>query len=135
MLAQAFTGRNFPCISPTVIYQRASEAVAGTGINRVVSLQRQIEEYQANLKEYVRSRDAEDPLSLHLLFPEEGLVRAWRAISRNPVDFDTVPKFQERDLALGQSLKLAVWDIGVLALFNLVFFAAAFVSFLRYDVR
>ena len=135
MLAQALTGRNLTCISPTVIYQRASEAVAGTGINRVVSLHRQIKEYQANLKEYVRSRDAEDPLSLHLLFPERGLVGAWRAISHNPVDFDTVPKFQERDLGLGESLRLAVWDIGVLALFNLVFFAASFVSFLRYDVR
>ena len=135
MLAQAFTGRNFTGVSPTVIYQRASEAVAGTGINRVVSLQRQIKEYQANLKEYVRSKDAEDPLSLHLLFPEGYLVGAWRAISHSPVDFATVPKFRERDLGLGESLRLAVWDIGVLALFNLVFFAAAFVSFLRYDVR
>jgi ABC-type transport system involved in multi-copper enzyme maturation permease subunit len=135
MLAQAFTGRNLTRFSPTVIYQRTSEAVAGTGINHVLNIQRQIKEYQAELKEYIRSRDAEDPLSLHLLFPEEGLVGAWRAISRNPVDFDTVPKFQEHDLALGQSLKLAIWDIGLLALFNLVFFAAAFVSFLRYDVR
>lgn len=135
MMAQAFTGRYFTCASPTVIYQRAAEAVAGTGINRIINLQRQVKEYQAELKEYVRSNDAGDPLSLHLLFPEEGLVRAWRAISGNPVDFDTVPKFRERDLGLGASLKLAVWDIGVLALFNLVFFAAAFVSFLRYDVR
>ena len=60
---------------------------------------------------------------------------AWRAISHNPVDFAAVPKFQERDLGLGESLRLAVWDIGLLALFNLVFFAATFVSFLRYDVR
>jgi hypothetical protein len=30
---------------------------------------------------------------------------------------------------------MAIRDIGLLALFNLVFFAAAFVSFLRYDVR
>jgi hypothetical protein len=28
-----------------------------------------------------------------------------------------------------------VWDIGLLGLFNLVFFAAAFLSFLKYDVR
>jgi ABC-type transport system involved in multi-copper enzyme maturation permease subunit len=135
MLAQAFTGRNLTCISPTVIYQRASETVAGTGINRIVSLQGQIKEYQANLKQYILSKDAEDPRSLHLLFPEEYLVGAWRAISHSPVDFATVPKFRERDLGLGESLGLAVWDIGLLALFNLVFFAATFVSFLRYDVR
>lgn len=134
MLAQAFIGRNLTCFSPTVIYQRASEAIAGTGIRRCVNIREQIKEYQANLKEYIVGKDADDPLSLHLLFPE-GLVRAWRAISFNPVDFATVPKFQEHEVALGQSLKLAVWDIGLLALFNLVFFAGAFVSFLRYDVR
>jgi ABC-type transport system involved in multi-copper enzyme maturation permease subunit len=135
MLAQAFVGRNLTCFSPTVIYQRASEAVAGTGISRCVNLRQQIKEYQANLKEYIRSRDAEDALSLHLLFPEGYLVGAWRAISRDPVDFATVPKFQERDLGLGESLKLAIWDIGLLVLFNLVFFAASFASFLHYDVR
>ena len=135
MLAQAFTGRNLTCFSPTVIYRRASEAIAGTGINHIVSLQGQIKEYQAGLKEYIRSKDAEDSDSLHLIFPERSSANYWRAISHNPVDFSTVPKFQERDLALGQSLKLAIWDIGVLALFNLVFFAASFVSFMRYDPR
>ncbi|UCG59657.1 MAG: ABC transporter permease subunit [Phycisphaerales bacterium] len=135
MLAQAFTGRNLTCVSPTVIYQRASEAVAGTGISHCMNLRQQIKEYQASLKDYIRTKDAEDPNSLHLIFPDAGCAQAWRTISHNPVDFATVPKFQERDRALGQSLQLAIWDIGLLVLFNLVFFAAAFVSFLRYDVR
>ena len=64
-----------------------------------------------------------------------GAVRKWGTISKKPVDFSTVPKFVERDLGLGKSLQLAIWDIGLLVLFNLVFFAAAFVSFLKYDVR
>ena len=135
MLAQAFGGRNLTCISPTVIYQRASEAIAGTGISRCVNLYQQIKQYQDDLREYIRGKDAEDPNSLHLIFPEVGCARRWTTISHNAVDFDTVPKFQERNLAFGQSLKLAIWDIGLLALFNLVFFAASFVSFLRYDVR
>jgi ABC-type transport system involved in multi-copper enzyme maturation permease subunit len=135
MLAQAFIGRNLTCFSPTVIYQRASEDVAGTGINHCVSLIKQIKEYRAELKEYIRSKDAEDSLSLHMIFPEANSAAAWNTISHAPVDFSTVPKFQERDLGLAQSLKSALWDIGLLVLFNLVFFAGAFVSFLRYDVR
>lgn len=135
MLAQAFTGRNLTCISPAVIYQRVSEAVAGTGIGHCVDLYQQVKEYQGGLREYIRSKDAEDPNSLHLMFPDQACAQAWRTISHNPVDFDTVPKFRERSPALGESLQLAVWDIGTLALFNLVFFAAAYVSFLRYDVR
>jgi ABC-type transport system involved in multi-copper enzyme maturation permease subunit len=135
MVAQAIVGRNLTCISPAVIYQRASEAIAGVGINHCVNLFQQIKQYQVQLKDYIRDRDREDPDSLHLLFDEENSVAEWNAISKRSVSFDSVPKFQERDLALGRSLKLAIWDIGLLVLFNLVFFTASFVSFLRYDVR
>lgn len=110
-LAQAFSSRNLTSFSPIVIFQRASEAVAGSGINHCVSLLKQIKEYQAELEEYIRSKDAEDTLSLHLIFPEANGAQVWRTISHNPVDFATVPKFQERYLALGQSLKSAVWEL------------------------
>lgn len=136
LLAQAIARRNLACISPSVVYQRATETIAGTGINRCVYLYNQVKQYGADLKEFVHRKDAEDPESLHLINPGRETVSGnWVAISKKPVDFNIVPKFQERNLALGQSLKLAIWDIGLLALFNLVFFAAAYVSFLRYDVR
>jgi ABC-type transport system involved in multi-copper enzyme maturation permease subunit len=135
MMAPLIFGRYYTRFSPTVLYQCASEAIAGTGITRFKSLYQQVKRYQQDLKEYIRSKDAEDPESLHLLCDHGQAIRDWGVISKKPVSFDTVPKFQERDLALGQSLKLAIWDIGLLVLFNLVFFAASFVSFLRYDVR
>jgi ABC-type transport system involved in multi-copper enzyme maturation permease subunit len=128
-------GRSFTRFSPTVLYQCASEAIAGVGIKRFESLYLQVKRYQAELKDYVRSKDAEDPDSLHLLCAHHQAIRDWGVISKKPVSFESVPKFQEKDLALGESLRLAIWDIGLLVLFNLVFFAAAFVSFLRYDVR
>jgi len=134
-VAQALAGRKFACLSPLIIYQQASEAVAGTGIHRCRNLWEQINRYKNQLKEYILSQDAEDSSSLHLLFCIDDLVRDWNAISKKPTDFDTAPKFQEKDLSLGESLRLAIWDIGLLALFNLVFFTASFVSFLRYDVR
>lgn len=135
MLTQAFASRNFASISPMVIYQQASEAIAGTGINRCANLYQQIKRYKDKLKEFVLAEDQKDSDSLHLLFAFGTAVKNWEAISDNPVDFESVPKFAEHDLGLGESLQLAIWDIGLLAIFNLVFFAAAFVSFLRYDVR
>ena len=134
-VAQALAGRRFACLSPMVLYQQASEVIAGTGIHRCVHLWEQISRYKSQLKEYVRSNDAGDPNSLHLLFYGEYLTENWNAISRKPVDFDTIPKFQEKDLALGESLRLAIWDIGLLALFNLGLFVASWVSFMKYDVR
>lgn len=133
--AQVDIGRRFTRISPTELYRHASETIAGTGIRRFSELRHQIRRYQAELNDYVRGRDAEDPSSLHLPYDEMYTAQLWRTISHKPVDFDSVPKFQERDFALGESLKLAIWDIGLLVLFNLVFFAASFVSFLRYDPR
>jgi len=135
IMAQAIIGRRLTRFLPTTIYQNASEAVTGTGLNRFIELYQQIKRYRQDLKEFVRSKDSEDPDSLHLLTSEIQTVQNWRMISHNPVDFDGVPKFQERDLGLGESLQLAIWDIGLLVLFNLLFFVAAFVSFLRYDVR
>lgn len=134
-VAQALAGRRYACLSPMIIYQEASEAIAGTGIHRCSDLWEQIKRYRNQLKEYILSQDAEDPDSLHLLFCIDSLVKDWNAISKKPVNFDTVPKFQEKDLSLGESLRLAIWDIGLLALFNLGFFAASWVSFIKYDVR
>jgi len=135
LLAQVAAGWNVTCFSPAVIYQRAAETIAGTGVSHCVNLRRQVRQYQDELMQYVREEDSRDPNSLHLLFDEYGCADSWQAISHQPADFEAVPKFQERSLALGASVRLAVWDVGLLVLFNLAFFAAAFVSFSRYDVR
>ena len=133
MMAQVNAGRRYIRISPTAIYQSASETIVGTGVSRFWNLYQQLKRYRKTLKEFVLSADKMDPDSHHALFDRQGDGRSY--ISQKPVDFSTVPTFQEKDLAIDQSLKLAIWDIGLLVMFNLVFFAAAFVSFLKYDVR
>ena len=135
MLNQAFAGRSLTRISPAVVYGTASEALAGTGMHRGISLFRQIRQYQVQLRDYVIGEDRGDPDTLHLLFDEAHSVEEWNAISKKLANFEAMPKFEEQDLTLSESLKLVTWDIGLLALFNLVFFAAAWVSFERYDVR
>jgi ABC-type transport system involved in multi-copper enzyme maturation permease subunit len=133
IMAQANAGRRFIQISPAAIYQSASETIVGTGVSQFWNLYRQLKRYQKTLKEFVLSADELDPDSYHALFDRQGDGRPY--ISQKPVDFSAVPCFQEQQLSLGESLKLAIWDIGLLALFNLAFFAVSFVSFLRYDVR
>lgn len=135
LLAQVAAGWNLTCFSPAVIYRRAAEAIAGTGIGHCVSLRRQVLQYQGDLMRYIRDTDSQDPNSLHLICADEGCAWNWGAISHQPADFADVPRFRERDLSPGRAVQSAIWDIGLLLLFNLVFFAAAFTSFLRYDVR
>lgn len=137
MIARVSAGRNFALVftSPTAIYQRASEVICGTGLNRCTRMYQHVKDYQAHLREYVISSDMSDPGSLHLLFDEGHTVSDWNTISKKAVNYQAVPKYQERDTTLLEALRLAVWYIGLLVLYNLVFFTAAFVSFLRYDVR
>jgi len=135
MLAQAYAGRRFAGLSPAVIYARASETIAGTGIRRCADLYRQVKRYHQELKQYVRDQDAADPHSLHLLFDSDWAVSNWGAISKNPADFDAVPKFQEREPPPGEAVRRAAWDISVLGVLNAVLFAAVWISFMRYDVR
>jgi ABC-type transport system involved in multi-copper enzyme maturation permease subunit len=135
LIAPLTVGRSLTRFSPTVLYQCASETISGTGITRFKNLYQQAKRYQIDLKEYVRDKDAQDPESLHLLCSHTQAIKDWTVISKKPVDFDTIPKFQEQDLTLGQSLKLTIWDIGVLFLFNILVFTAAYVAFLKYDVR
>lgn len=135
MIAQVTVGRQFTGISPAEIYRRACESIAGTGLQRFSQLYRQTARYQDDFKNYICSRDNEDSASLHLPSEDSYAAGMWKTISHQRADFDSVPRFQEQDLALGQSLRLAVWDIGLLILFNMVFFAAAWISFMRYDVR
>lgn len=51
------------------------------------------------------------------------------------IDATELPAFEYRAASLGESFERALVDIGILAVFNLLFFAGAFISFTRYDVR
>jgi hypothetical protein len=52
-----------------------------------------------------------------------------------PIDPAELPEFQYRQPPLESVVRASVLDLGILAIFNIVFFAGAFVAFLRYDVR
>jgi ABC-type transport system involved in multi-copper enzyme maturation permease subunit len=52
-----------------------------------------------------------------------------------PVDHRELPEFTYDQIDLSQSISAAVVDLGFLSLFNLIFFAGAFVAFIKYDVR
>jgi len=51
------------------------------------------------------------------------------------LDMRDRPHFQYQPQAIGERIGLVLPQVGLLVLFNLLFFAGAFVSFLRYDVR
>lgn len=52
-----------------------------------------------------------------------------------PINPGELPEFQYGQQSLSEVLRASMLDLGILAVFNVIFFAGAFVAFLRYDVR
>ena len=76
------------------------------------------------------SMDGKDLLAMT---PEER--GAIREKLRQPIDTASIPKYEERQSGLTEVINRALPYVLLLVLFGAVFFAGAFVSFLRYDVR
>jgi hypothetical protein len=130
MVAQISLGRNVTQISPTVIYQRASEAIIGTGVARFQNLYNQLKRYRESLQGFVLGIDEKDPDSYHLWAKGHKVL-----LSQKPVDYNSIPRFEEIDAPMNSVLRSALWDIGTLVLLNLFLFMSAYISFLRRDVR
>ena len=130
LTAQIALGRNATRVSPTMMYQCASEAIIGTGIIRFQSLYNQLKRYRETLEDFVMSVDEKDPDSFHLWAQRHRIL-----LSQRSVDYSSVPKFEEMDAPMTSALRNAVWDIGALVLLNLLLFMGTYISFLRSDVR
>lgn len=112
--------RNFTSISPTANYQYAAEAIAGTGLTRYETFLKQVKQYKMELLEFTKTEYAKN--------------------QRNPdihyaVNYDAIPKFTDKLPSLSSTAQSVLLNLLMLCLFNIAFFIAAFVSFLRYDVR
>lgn len=132
MIAQASGGKALTRISPTAIYEYASEAIVGTGISRFRSLYEQIKRYKGILRDFIIAKDKEDPQSQHLLAEWSG---HRVLLSAQPVDFNAIPRFEEKEMPIGQAVRKAIVDIGILVLLNLFLAVGVYVSFLVMDVR
>jgi len=129
MIHQVSLARNITRLSPTAIYQYASEAIVGTGLERFRHFSNQVRAYRGQLITFINEEDQKDPNSYHLIYRWENLA------SRKPVSFESIPKFTDGKLSISESMKGAFLDIALLVLLNGLFFVMAFGVFLRYDVR
>jgi len=131
IVQQVKLAQNITRISPSAVYQYASESIVGSGLARFESFMRQVKVYQQMLTEFVKVEDLRDKDSFHLITEE-----VWTGLfGQKPVNYNAIPKFAEKNISTQNAMQVALWDILLLVLFNLIFFMGAFVSFLRYDVR
>ena len=119
MVQQVKVAQNVTRLSPTAAYNYACEAIAGTGPMDFRNFRRQVNIYLERFRQFVTDRS-------------EG---HGEVISRKPIAFENIPKFQERKPPVPELINSALWDLLIIVLFNVIFFMAAYLSFIRYDVR
>lgn len=120
-------------ISPTASLTLATSHLAGTSLDLEDRFYRQAGNYQTEFGNFktekvginaggvmriIRVEDGEDPPP-----PPEA------------IDSDELPVFAFRDVSSSEAIEASVADMGLLAIFALVFFGGAVYSFNRYDVR
>ena len=122
-LKQVQFARELTQISPIVCFQYAMEGLAGTGITRYMNFVKQVRRYRQRFIDFIKTEDRNDPDSLHIYPVREGL-------SQKPVDPDAIPRFEEQI-----SYQSVLFPVGLLILFNILFFTAAQLSFLKCNLK
>ncbi len=125
-------GYNVTRVSPCVVYRRAAESIAGSGIDHYESFMKQLWQYRTLLQATLISHY---PLELNKLYDTtEG---AEDLVFHVQVKFAAadVPRFHDDPIPAGDTMRNSLWDIAILFILNFVFFMAGYMSFLRRDVR
>ena len=122
-LQQVQLARDLTQISPIATFQYAMEGLANTSIVGYMNFVKQARRYRQMFIDFVKTEDQGDPESLHIYPVKEGL-------SQKPVDPNAVPVFSEQI-----SYRGVLSQVGLLVLFNLLFFIMAQVSFLMSEVK
>lgn len=120
---QVQLARDITQISPITTFQYAMEGLANTGIVGYMNFVKQARRYRQTFIDFIKMEDQDDPESLHIYPVKEGL-------SQKPVNPAAVPVFTEQI-----SYRSVLSQVGLLVLFNLLFFTLAQVSFLMSEVK
>jgi len=127
---QTSIAMNLSRISPASCYAYIISEISATGTLEADKIRENTERYQAEVKENLYDK----------YIKKEVITRnGWASGGDYVRGFDPrtapTPELKYRHANLDEALKTEWTDIVLLLLFNIVFFALSYVSFLRYDVR
>jgi len=119
-------------VSPSAVFSLAASHLASTAIDLKQHFVNEASGYQATYAEFMRAKTGMNLGAGIMIFmartggPDE---------EEQTIDPNELPPFQYSGQSESDVINASLFDIALLAGFNLVFFAGAVVAFLRYDVR
>ncbi len=115
-------------LSPASTFQFAATSISGTSLDLINSYKEQAKEYQkifANFQIEKTGGTSTSGMQMVVRNSDE-------AEEINPAE---LPKFQLNSPTFAKILSDSIIDIGLLVIFNILFFAGSIVSFIKFDLR
>ncbi|MBN2227669.1 MAG: ABC transporter permease subunit [candidate division Zixibacteria bacterium] len=122
-------------ISPVTSFSLASAALAGTSLELKDRFIEQAHDYQEKFAAFYEEKTGmslSGGLRIQMSADGDTVGEPEKPQSIDPTE---MPQFAFTEPELTEIVQTTVMDFGLLAVFTMLFFAGAFVSFLRYDVR
>jgi len=127
-LAAVSAVRKINVLSPASVFEFAASSVSGTGLSHFENIWTQARRYENDFSAFVRDRNSVLEKGAYFYLDDS-------TISNKPLDFNAIPKFEDKLPRPSERLKDALPYVGLLALYNLFLFAFVFYKFQNYDVR
>ena len=116
-------------LSPTSVFSLASTDLAGTSLDLKQRYTEAANVYQQTYANFIREKTGSAGGGFRIT------MRGEEEEEPPPIDPYELPVFEYEQPASSSLITDSMLDVGLLFLFNIVFFAGAFAAFLRYDVR
>lgn len=123
---QTEMAQNIAAISPYADYLYLASNLAGTGMASRENVKRAIEEFDEIKNKYSEEKMAEK---------DRKRISAWKNMVNDPFDISDRPRFSYQEEPVTARIAVSLPYLGVILLYGVLFFAIAFVGFIRYDVR
>ena len=134
LFEQTRLANNLSRISPVSLYENVMSALAGTDMDSFRHFIDAVKAYRNDIVEYIRSRTDNFSSSLFFTPCTEEETELLPGDDAPPLDLRDLPRFTYK-VDIVASVRRAIPDLALLIFGNILFFAMAFVAFLRYDVR
>ena len=128
---QEMVAFNIARLSPSAVFSLAASRLADTSLGIKQHFIDEAHGYQQTYAEFMKEKTGLNLGGDVVLMR----MRQGEQEEEKPIDPHELPPFEYRPIPFMQTLSQAIPDMGILTLFNVIFFIGAFVGFLRYDVR
>ena len=127
-IAAVLALRKVNMISPASLFEYAASSVTGTGIFHFENFWTQARQYGNGFISFVKQISGDKNPSSPFQFDI-------RSITDKPIDYNAIPKFEEKEIKTGERIRDALPYFALLILDNLFLFVLVFYKFEKYDVR